>query len=95
MQIYKVSIDTQKNDLVDYKAGGPIFLGFDFFIEKNILTKNEIRNKIEDIIIKLRGAEDWLNISIYEIKDTEKHKKIWDWTEIEENIKKEEKWQWN
>lgn len=29
----KVSIDCQKNDQVDYRCGGPLYLGFDFYIK--------------------------------------------------------------
>ena len=31
----KISVDCIKNDIVDIRCGGPVFLGFDFFVKKD------------------------------------------------------------
>ena len=31
----KIGVDCVKNDPVDYRAGGPYYLGFDFYVDKN------------------------------------------------------------
>ena len=36
---FKVVVDCQKNDEVDIKCGGPEYLGYDFYVDPEIVTE--------------------------------------------------------
>ena len=33
VKVRKITIDCEQNDSVDIKCGGPVFIGFDFFVD--------------------------------------------------------------
>jgi hypothetical protein len=43
------SVDCRRNDPVDIKAGGPAYIGFDFFVDADKNVK-KVKEKIEQIL---------------------------------------------
>ena len=76
-----ISVNCVANDSVDIRCGGPQFLGFDFFVEKE-----KAEEMLEFIVITLKAFEVPLkNIYISGEKELEK-KDIWTKERIVESI---------
>ncbi|MBR4178199.1 MAG: hypothetical protein IKR57_02480 [Bacilli bacterium] len=80
----KIGVDCVYNDPVDIRAGGPEYLGFDFFVPEDE-TEN-MKKYICDCLIKY-------GVPLISIYDYEKcflnENMVWDKVKIESSIKKE------
>ena len=75
----KVTIDCKRNDDVDIRAGGPEYLGFDFYVDD--YPDEEIKDFIEKSL--KRNGHDCISIKITSYRIP----KIWTSKEIDECIK--------
>jgi len=77
----KIVVDCEQNDPVDFRCGGPQYLGFDFFV------KDEDVETIREVILAElhKNHIPCINISIEE--ETRSNVKIWDVEKIKECIK--------
>ena len=80
----KIGVDCTKNDPVDYKAGGPEWLGFDFFVKAQEAA--DIMEYISSVLASLNIPELEIYISdFYNLSETA----IWTKERIYETIKKD------
>lgn len=80
----KIGVDCTKNDPVDHKAGGPEWLGFDFFVRTQ--DAEEIMEYISAVLASLNIPEKSIYISsFYNLSETA----IWTKERIYETIKKD------
>ncbi len=67
-----ISVDCVHNDVIDIKSGGPLYLGFDFYVHKDI--KEEMQELIVLALEEYHIPLVKIN-SAYEIKVP--HSKVW------------------
>lgn len=80
----KIGVDCTKNDPVDIKAGGPEWLGFDFFVKAQDTA--DIMEYISSVLASLNIPEKSIYISdFYNLSETA----VWNKEKIYETIKKD------
>lgn len=84
MKYFVISINTERNDPVDVKCGGPYYLGFDFKIKKE---KGYTLKKIETKMRSLLEKENTHYISLNVFEQEYKEPKWWTFEEIDAEIK--------
>jgi hypothetical protein len=93
-KIRKVSVNIAPNDPVDIKAGGPPYLGFDYYVDAE-LTPKHLRSAITGIL-KKNDVQPLCGIYIDRpFVPQEETPRLWTLSEIEENMAKELPWMVN
>ena len=65
VECIKISVDCVENDAFDIRCGGPLYLGFDFYIEVD---------KVEEMITFIRETLKEFKIPLINIYESEKGK---------------------
>lgn len=80
----RVSIDTEENDSVDIKCGGPRYLGYDFIIDADE-KPNDAKSIIEEML-KCSNTK-YLSVYVYtDIVEVDKES-IWSYDRIRKYLK--------
>jgi len=77
--MYKIIVNCEENDRADIRCGGPLFLGFDFFVKKD---PEKVKKYIEDKLKENNLSYISIEIIDYGIP------RAWTLQEIKECIKK-------
>lgn len=77
---FLIAVDCEKNDSVDIRCGGPIFVGYDFVAEG---TKEELEAFIRDTLSICKQPVSSVILTPYSSAEA----KIWSKEEIEEEIR--------